>query len=73
LVVRVYVVASQARKRDVADWRAGGIALAWVVWLRADVGVCRDWNAASACCWLGAGGGWLDWWGRGRWAGVDRG
>jgi hypothetical protein len=47
LVVRVDIVASQAWKRDVADWRCGTVTLGWVVWLRADIGVCWDRDAAS--------------------------
>ncbi len=47
LVVRIDIVASQAWKRDVADWRCGSVTLRWVVWLRADVRVC--WNRDTAC------------------------
>lgn len=48
LVVLVDVVASQAWKRDVANWRGGAVTLARVVWLCADVGVCGDCDTAGA-------------------------
>jgi hypothetical protein len=48
MIVFVDIVASQAWKRDVANWRGGTITLARVVWLCADVGVCGDCDTAGA-------------------------
>jgi hypothetical protein len=43
----LHVVARQAWERDAANWRAGSVTLAGVVWLRANVGVGWDWDAGG--------------------------
>jgi len=45
VVVTLEVIAGQEGQGDTSDWGSGGVTLRRVVWLRADVACCWDWDA----------------------------